>query len=286
MKFNPGSNPRHAWQEKNLVDECFPFNLFIANDVEFPPHWHEEFEIIYMLDETLSVGLNSEIFNLQPRDILVISRGEVHTFLTQPRQARRIIVQFTPAIFESLAPLMRNCRFTAPLIRADNEGSTIHCQLEQQILMAQAEYRAKQDGFQLAIKARLFDLVTILLRQVPLVKCSAEETSKQLQNLSFLEQVTQFVETHYMRDITLAEVADATGFSIYHFARYFKAITGMTFIQYYNHFRIAKVVGELNVSNDSLTAIAYRCGFNSIQNFNRVFKELKGCSPSLYKKRN
>jgi AraC-like DNA-binding protein len=278
------NNPTRAWQEKNLVDECFPFNLFIVDDVEFPPHWHEEFEIVYMLEDSLTMGVNSEIYNLKPRDILLVSQGEVHYFQAQPRQARRIIVQFTPAILESFAPLIRNCRFATPLIKADDATSTVHCQLEQQILMAQAEYRCKQEGFQLAIKARLFDLVTILWRQVPIEKCSVSERDKQMQNLSLLEQVVRYVETNFTQDISLAEVAAATGFSVYHFARFFKTITGMTFIQYYNHFRIAKVVSELNNTNDSLTAIAFRSGFNSIQTFNRVFKELKGCSPSSYKK--
>lgn len=274
----------HAWQEKNLLDECFPFTLFITDIVEFPAHWHEEFEIVYLLEECITVGLNSEVHALNPRDILLISPGEVHYFLPQPRQVRRIIVQFSPTIFESSAALMRNCHFTAPFIPAGPGSASLHDQLEQQILTAQAEFTAKQAGFQLAIKARLFDLVTILLRQIPLERYSAEKKNKQLQTLSFLEQSLRYIETNYQRNITLAEVAAATGFSVYHFARFFKTATGMTFIQYYNHFRTAKVVGELSNTNDSLTVIAYRSGFNSIQNFNRVFKQLKGCSPSMYKK--
>jgi AraC-like DNA-binding protein len=273
-----------AWHEKNLFDAGFPFRLFTADDTEFPPHWHEEIEIVYALRESLTVGVNSEVFPLEPRDILLIGQGEVHYFLSQPRPIPRIIIQFTPSIFESAAAVMRNRRFITPLIRNDSVTGPIHHRLEAEILAAATEYRQKSEGYHIAIKARLFDLAVILLRQVPTSKYAAEERSKQLRGLERLEIVFHFIEANYTQTLTLPDVAAATGFSIYHFARFFKELTGMTFIQYYNNLRIAKVVNELNQTDDSITAIALRSGFNSIPTFNRVFKQVKGCSPSHYKK--
>ena len=273
------------WHQKNLVKEDFPFQLMITDIAEFPPHWHEELEIIYVLDQDLVIGLNNEIYTLRPRDILLIGKGEVHFFITPPKRSKRLIIQFELAMFEPFAALMQDRRFGAPLVR-NQEGSNleIHHNLEKQLLAIEAEYYNQQEGYQLAIKARLYDLMVIILRQVPMEKISSLEQSKHLKKLERLEQVFQFVEENYTREITLAEVAGAAHFSIYHFARFFKETTGMTFIQYLNNYRISKAVKYLSNTDVPITEIAFQAGFDSIKTFNRVFKNIKGCSPTCYKK--
>ena len=71
------------------------------------------------------------------------------------------------------------------------------------------------------------------------------------------------------------------GFSPAYFSRFFKEATGVRFVEYVNAFR-ANVARQLLLQNEhSITEIAYRAGFNSIETFNRVFKSVHGCAPSL-----
>jgi hypothetical protein len=58
----------------------------------------------------------------------------------------------------------------------------------------------------------------------------------------------------------------------------------MTFGQYVNQFRVEKAVDALINTNDTITEIVFKSGFNSAKTFNRVFRQLKGCSPSAYKR--
>jgi AraC-like DNA-binding protein len=274
-----------AWHQKNLMAEDFPFHIIITDIAEFPPHWHEELEIIYVLDQNLMIGINNEVFTLKPRDILLIGRGEVHFFLTPPKKSKRLIIQFELAMFESFTEMMQDRRFSQPLIGyMDGAGLETHRDLEKQLLSIKDEYFSKHDGYQLAIRARLYDLMVILLRQVPMEKYSSLEQYKRLKRLERLEQVFRYVEHNYTREITLAEIAGAANFSIYHFARFFKEATGMTFIQYLNNYRISKAIRYLCSTTDPITEIAFQAGFDSIKTFNRVFKQLKGCSPTEYKK--
>ncbi|HEX7715026.1 MAG TPA: AraC family transcriptional regulator [Bacillota bacterium] len=271
-----------AWHQKNLTDETSPFQLIITDIPEFPPHWHEELEIIYVLDEDLVIGLNHEVYTLKPRDIFLIGPGEVHFFINPPKKSKRVIIQFELAIFESFAARMREQKFSNPLIRSIDERSHPHRGLERQILRIKEEYIRHREGHELAIKARLYDLVVILLRQVPMVPYSSVAQNKHLKRLERLEQVFRYVEEHYTQRISLTEVAAAANFSIYHFTRFFKEATGMTFIMYLNHYRIAKAVRYLTATTDPITEIAFKSGFESIQSFNRVFRQLKGCSPTSY----
>lgn len=273
-----------AWHQRNLTDDQFPFNLFITDILEFPPHWHEEFEIIYVLEEELVIGLNNELFHLKPRDIFLINSGEVHFFVTPPKKSHRIILQFELSLFQSLANSMRERKPVSPLIDLDSPQSGVHQDFEQQLLSIADEYTQKLPGYQLAIRARLYDLIVILLRQVPTEPYSSLERNKHLKRLERLEQVFKYVEQNHTREITLGETARAANFSVYHFTRFFKETTGMTFVQYLNSYRISKAVKYLTDTNDPITEVAFRAGFDSIKTFNRVFKQLKGCSPSSFKK--
>lgn len=274
-----------VFHQRNLMDEKLPFNLFFTDIAEFPPHWHEEIEIIYVLDENLVIGLNNEIFTVKPRNIFLIGRGEVHFFITPPKKSKRIILQFELSMFEAFTAMMRERKFSSPLIESQGGDEQTHRDLERQILMIEEEYSRKAEGFQLAIKARLYDLMVILLRRVPMEQYSSLEQSKHLKRLERLEQVFRFVEQNHTREITLEEIAKTANFSIYHFTRFFKEATGMTFIQYLNNYRITKAIKYLtNSSGEPITEVAFRAGFESIKSFNRVFRQLKGCSPSCYKK--
>jgi AraC-like DNA-binding protein len=71
---------------------------------------------------------------------------------------------------------------------------------------------------------------------------------------------------------------------MYHFTRFFKDTTGMTFWQYLNNYKVSKAVNLLINTSDSISEIAFNSGFNSIKTFNRVFKQVKGCSPSEFRK--
>ncbi|MCI6995217.1 MAG: AraC family transcriptional regulator [Eubacterium sp.] len=57
----------------------------------------------------------------------------------------------------------------------------------------------------------------------------------------------------------------------------------MTFYEYLNQKRVAKAEELLITTDQSVTEIAMNSGFSSISSFNRTFKSLKGCSPTVYR---
>lgn len=284
-----------ASQQKNLVSQEFPFNLLITDIAEFPPHWHKEIEIIYVLEGEMDIGLNNRIYPMETGDILLVGMGDVHYFLTSPVRSNRIIIQFDLSMMEYVSSAFQDRRFKAPFIRknpgvGEPDGfwpvpeQVIHHLLEEQILTLYTEYQKKSEGHKLAVMARLYDLLTIFLRYIPMEEISVWEKTKHLKELDRLEQVFNYVEKNYTRPLTLREVSAVANFSVYHFTRFFKEITGLTFLQYLNSYRIAKAVKYLAQTADSITEVAFKSGFDSIKTFNRVFKQLKGCSPTQYRK--
>ena len=68
-------------------------------------------------------------------------------------------------------------------------------------------------------------------------------------------------------------------FSEPYFSKVFHNIFGMTFTQYLNTLKVSAAVEKIAEGKMSMTEISIACGFGTIRNFNRVFKELTGYSP-------
>lgn len=98
-----------------------------------------------------------------------------------------------------------------------------------------------------------------------------------------ISNIYNYIMQHYNRDLTLEEVAAAAYMTPPAFCRYFKKHTRVTFVTFLNEVRINEACKKLLEGKyDSVSSVAYDCGFNSITNFNRVFKSTTGKSPRAY----
>ncbi|MEO0572804.1 MAG: AraC family transcriptional regulator [Bacteroidota bacterium] len=98
-----------------------------------------------------------------------------------------------------------------------------------------------------------------------------------------LDKVNIFLEKNYDRKLTLKELSDFLNMTPVSFNRFIKKHTGKTFVEYLNDVRIGNACRRLIERDDNISDIAYTCGFNSIANFNRAFKRIKGCTPTKFR---
>lgn len=273
--------------EKTILEADFPFRLFFClGNVSTPHHWHEDIEIIYLTQGEVNVGIGNDIYTLRVGDILIIGSGEIHYFFKETQSSSRAVIQFRMSIYDTFLSGTKDNRMIKPMFnnsRYLTSGTEIHTLLEKLIKDIINEHNQKKDGYKLFLKARLYDLAGVLFRNISEEKCAVEKPTLQKDKLLKLDKVFQYVEKNYENAIDLKEIAEVAGFSKYYFTKFFKENTGVTFMQYLNHFRIAKSEWLLLYGNDSVIDISYKAGFNSVKSFNRVFKELKGCTPVAYR---
>lgn len=100
----------------------------------------------------------------------------------------------------------------------------------------------------------------------------------------YLKSGTDYIEQNLFLDISLEECAKAAGYSLYHYCRVFNSTMGITVKEYIRKRRVSEAAKMINETSFSLKEIAYRCGFNSQENFIRVFKSVFGITPNDYKK--
>jgi AraC family transcriptional regulator len=96
---------------------------------------------------------------------------------------------------------------------------------------------------------------------------------------------TEFMELSLTRDISLVELAEVTGLSVFHFARAFKKTTGESVYRYFTSMRIAKAQSLMRSRAQNLTEIAMTLGYASQSAFSTAFKRTTGFTPSEWRKR-
>jgi AraC-like DNA-binding protein/ligand-binding sensor protein len=94
-----------------------------------------------------------------------------------------------------------------------------------------------------------------------------------------------FIAQHQDRELSLGEVAKAVNMSAFYFCKIFKKAAGMTFTDYLARVRVEKVKNLLLNPHKRVSEAAYEAGFQSLSQFNRVFRRIAGEPPSTYRER-
>lgn len=98
-------------------------------------------------------------------------------------------------------------------------------------------------------------------------------------------RVKEYVAAHYMENITLEQMSDLASMAPTAFSRYFKLRTGKTLSDYIVDVRLGAAVRKLVDTDEPVSGICFQCGFNTLSNFNRLFRNHKGCSPTEFREK-
>jgi AraC-like DNA-binding protein len=99
-----------------------------------------------------------------------------------------------------------------------------------------------------------------------------------------VNEVVNRITRDYAQPLSAAELAATLGMSDSRFSRFFRRATGNTFTDFVNRIRVNRA-GQLLMETDRLvTHIGYEVGFNNLANFNRRFLEIKGVTPSEFRR--
>ncbi|MEJ4089813.1 AraC family transcriptional regulator [Galbibacter orientalis] len=114
-----------------------------------------------------------------------------------------------------------------------------------------------------------------LLHEKPFINQFSLKEQKRLQ------LIYQYTEQHYHSKITINTVANLCNLSNEAFCRYFKKVTGNSFITFLNQYRISKAK-TIMMSGKNVSEACFESGFESLSYFNRIFKKVTQENPSHF----
>lgn len=98
-------------------------------------------------------------------------------------------------------------------------------------------------------------------------------------------KVHSYIASHYMNEIRLADLASLVNMSESAFSRFFKLSTSKSVSDYIIDIRLGAAARRLIDTTDPVSSICYDCGFNTLSNFNRLFRKHRGCSPTEFREK-
>lgn len=130
------------------------------------------------------------------------------------------------------------------------------------------------------VRARLGRLASAHLPQH-----AGKRSAMHLKESSQVERIAIYIARNYSRSIKVADIGEAVGLHPDYANAIFKKAFACTLSEYIIEERIGHVQRELVATNNSITNIAFQCGFNSISRFNAAFLKINGCTPREFRKR-
>ena len=280
------SDTPNVTKETVMHQEHLNVRLF-HNDtsVNFPMHWHTDYEIIMPLENIFTVEVAKKTYVLNPKDIMIIPSGEIHE-LTAPPFGERIIVLFNHSLFLDLYGFdsIKNSCYPCIVLR-DSDANSYHPELIRLLEQIADEYVQCNPFYETYIHSLLINFFIILGRNFNKQEKNVSPNHNHIQH-KYIENVLKickYMNDHCTEELTLDQLATLAGFSKFHFSRIFHEYAGTSYYNYLMKRRILYAETLLCDPSLSITEIAMRCGFNCSSSFNRNFRKLKNCSPNEFR---
>lgn len=252
---------------------------------QFPVHWHDELEIIYIREGVLHVwidgcdyrGQAGSIFLVNPRELHLMGSDDLSVaYYTLLFPLELISFQTIDELDSSLLMPLRSgqlqlqheiqtegfseplCCFIEQIIHLNQEKASLHCQLKTRIL--------------------LLEFLNLLVERGYLT-----EPMFQGRHLSTQRELLTYVREHYTEKLSLDELALQFHMSPKYVSRYFKEHFHITFVDYVNYLRLTHAKRLLETTALQVIEIALCSGFPNVSYFIRLFKEKYGCTPLKYR---
>lgn len=284
--------------EKTILQEITPLGehdfMFVADrhkaGYDFPLHRHELFELNFV-EHGAGVEriVGDSVEYIGDYDLVLISSPNLEHMWGQGKctspDIHEITVQFKfdfnqESLFltnpfrsfqQMFVRAQRGLCFPLPAIMAVYERLTHLAEIKEGFYAVEELFRIL---YELSKFTDARELSSSSFAQV-----KVEEESRRVQ------KVKEFIRANYREEIRLEQLSEMVSMAPTAFSRFFKLRTGKTMAEYIVDVRLGVAARQLIDSNEAVSVICYQCGFNTLTNFNRLFKKRKGCSPTEFREK-
>ncbi len=232
------------------------------------PHINSELEIIVVTKGKIDVTVGDTEINAEVGDAVLILPYDMHAFSPHNDSEGRVYM-----FSFGLAEEFYNSRGADSL-----SSGSFPVPEEMRQFIAYATETAEKSPDEISAKALFFPLISEYLRS-----SSSKPAHNHSHSLS-VRKIVDYIQSNLTEKITLRSAAAALGINPASLSAQLREYTGIPFTDFVNNLRLEKAVHLLYDCDISVTEAAYLSGFGSIRNFNRIFFDTLGITPTEYKK--
>lgn len=268
-------------------NDCFTVFSRTKNQFDFPLHYHEEFELNFIRNaKGAKRVIGDHIDEIDDLELVLVGSNLQHgwfTHKTKSPEIQEITLQFHRDLFDEKLLQRNQLSFIRTLLERSLRGVLFSKETIQSIMPRLIEFPQKH-GFDsvLELMSILHDLSTSRN-----IQTLSDASFNNIETLSYnsrrVDKIMTYLNNNFDKNISLSDAAKIAGMTEVALSRFFKARTGKTFVDTINEVRLGNATRMLIDTTHSVTEVAYKCGFNNMSNFNRIFKKKKDCTPKEFR---
>lgn len=244
-------------------------------------HFHQDIEVLYVMEGTLDVNMGEQTVHMHPEDILVINANKKHLILGSANILyAQLMIEYhlVSDVFQSI-----NVIFWCDSTKDESERYDEVRVVLKKLLNHHLSTGGNTAHFgHISLCYRLLDMLASYFLVQTADKENGDDNDKFDERI---QQINNYIRANFKNQISLKELSEKLYLSNGYLSRFFKKNYGMNFIEYLTNIRLYHAVDELLYTNTPITVIAYDNGFASVAVFNKAFKNAYGETPSVLRKK-
>lgn len=254
--------------------------FYFATEPETSTHYHQNLEILYILQGEMDIQVNDTHYVLRDGDFILINANKRHSIHVEKKQlGARFYIDF-----HLLAEYMGTMQmlFWCNTVADRNDEYDQMRRLMDRIL---EQYFEKENQNALQLNALYFEMLHVLTSNCMVKADDVRLDMENSQDRIRVRQIQNYIQANYHNQISLNDLAEQLFLSNAYLSKYIKKHLGLTFMEYLNNVRLFHAVDELLYTKKNMTHIALDNGFPTSAAFNKAFRDIYGEAPNMYRKK-
>lgn len=252
---------------------------------EYPMHWQNAIEMIYVLKGKIEVTINNGTYELEENEIEIINVDELHKLYSDDKNNRVLIFHIDPFFFEKYYNDIENMFFYTNTSDEGAQDSEEYDELRTFLSIILCEFVQKSDNYDEEIEDNLVRLLYYLINNFHYLMYEQKELKENEEQLERYHRIAKYIFNNYNNNITLQDIADKEFLSTHYLSHEIKYATGSSFTDLINITRVEESIKLLLDSDKSISEISEEVGFSHTRYFNKNFKVYYKMTPLNFRKK-
>lgn len=247
-------------------------------------HWHDELELLIVVEGSLDLKVGYEWFRLKEGDIMLINSDEIHC-LKESGDKNVVICVYIDctAIYEKY-PDFYEIVALWPYSEAFNKlNQRKHIILDHvnRLAVLMDGKGAGPERIAEQVDSLLDSLVYCYRLDITDLNGAAFQVTDEKKDMIY--RTIKYLYSNYDHKVNLQDISEQEYLSMFYLSHKFKDLTGYSFRDWLNFVRVEKAEKLLLNTSEPITEIAYQCGFSDVRYFNKHFTKWYKISPNKYR---
>ncbi len=257
----------------------------VKDDFDFPIHFHPEYELNFIQNgKGVRRIIGDSIEEIEDIELVFVGSNLVHGWELHKctcKKIREINIHINYDLLDEKLLARNIFKPIKDMIEKSAHGILFSKKISKEIAPRLIKL-VKTDGidYYLEFISILYDLANSRNQRM---LSNATTQKRNFENSSKIKKVYDYIQSNFDKKISLHEISSLVNMTPVSFNRFIKKRTGKTFVNYVNSTRISQASKLLLETDLSVAEISFKCGFNNIANFNRIFKKEKKATPSEFR---